>query len=287
MPREADISLAVCICTMNRAQELDGCLASLRAGTRQPAQIIVSDDSDDPRAPMAVCARHGAVIHQRGPRRGLAANRNACLRTVSTSHVLFIDDDVRVPPDFVQRAWGLASSCEPRTIVTGYEINHLGGKARKVTPHAADFLGFQHVPIRGECRAIVINATLFPRRLFDQARFDPRLRYGCEEIDIARHALALGYRIGYCDNLFVEHFPSPTNRDRYGRLVHASRLYATAKAYWAYERSLSKTLAYCAVAPLHLLASAARQGRPAPVVQALAAIVQAKRYAWEAATART
>lgn len=286
MSATRDTSLAVCICTMNRPGELDACLASLLAGTVRPHQVIVSDDSSDARASQQVALRHGGVAYQRGPRRGLGANRNACLGAVSASHVMFIDDDVRMPATAVHNALRLIAGLDGRTILSGYEINHAGGQTRKVTPHAADFLGFQHVPTSGDCRAIVINATVFPGALFHAAQFDPRLRYGCDEIDIARHALALGYRILYSDELFVEHHPAPANRQMYRRLVHASRLYATAKAYWAYERSLSKTIAYCAVAPLHLLASAAKRGRPGMVAEAVAAVAQATRYAMEAAARR-
>ena len=58
----------------------------------------------------------------------------------------------------------------------------------------------------------MINATVFPRAVLAEAQFDERLRYGCDEIDMARHALALGCLIRYNDDLWVDHHPSAINR---------------------------------------------------------------------------
>ncbi|MFM7440589.1 MAG: hypothetical protein ACKO2V_18665, partial [Snowella sp.] len=79
-------------------------------------------------------------------------------------------------------------------------------------------------------------------------------------IDIAKHAVARGYRIFYDDSLYVDHYPSPINREEYKQFVHASRLYVTAKSYWQYERSFFKTFAYILLAPLQLAGSSFRKG---------------------------
>ena len=46
-----------------------------------------------------------------------------------------------------------------------------GEGSQKIIPHNADFWGLQRLPVRQEYRAIVINSTIFPRTLFENALF--------------------------------------------------------------------------------------------------------------------
>ena len=68
------------------------------------------------------------------------------------------------------------------------------------------------------------------------------------------------------------------NREKYEQFIHASRLYATAKAYWQYERSPLKTLAYILLAPLQLAGSAVRRGNISALLSAFQSTVLAGRY---------
>ena len=278
-----DISISLCICTMNRADDLTRCLDSVFQSLEKPDEVIVSDDSPDPQPTKTVVEKYPGVIYQQGPRRGLAPNRNACIRSAKSSHIMFIDDDVSVPPECFAVARQLIATCQAGTIITGYEMNHGGGgnwegEVRKIVPHNADFWGLQRVPVTKEYRAIVINSTIFPRSLFQEALFDENLRYGSEEIDMAIHATSLGYHITYQDNFYVHHYPSKVNREQYKRFIHASRLYATTKAYWQYEHSLPKTLAYIFLAPIQLVGSFAKKGDIRGVWGAFEATAIACRY---------
>jgi glycosyltransferase involved in cell wall biosynthesis len=263
--------MTLCICTMNRPKDLSNCLSSVFQSSELPDEVIVSDDSLDGKPTLAVTSQYRSVIYQEGPHRGLGPNRNACIQRAKGTHIIFIDDDVCVPPNFFTIARKIITATEPKTIITGYEIKYTNGCGEKITPHNADFWGLQRVPVVSEYRAIVINATIFPCTLFQQARFDENLRYGSEEIDMAQHAVALGYQIQYKDNLYVNHYSSPTNRGHYQQFIHASRLYATTKAYWQYEHAPAKTIAYLLLAPLQLIGSALRRGD----IQAMGAACQA------------
>lgn len=276
-------SISLCVCTMNRPNELDRCLNSIFQGTEKPDELIVSDDGNDPIVTKAVTAKYPDVIYQPGPQQGLSPNRNACIHRVTCNYIIFIDDDVCVPPGFIAVARKLVADSPSKSILTGYEINHSGAahqqeEVRKVVPHNADFWGIQRIPVSHEYRAIVINATIFPRSLFEQTLFDEHLRYGCDEIDIARHAISLGYKILYRDNLYVDHYPSSVNRDRYKRFVHASRFYTTTKAYWQYEQSWLKALVYLIFAPLQLAGSGLKRGDLLTVWRAVQATGLAYRY---------
>lgn len=260
-------SLALCICTMNRPDELRTALQSVLEGTGRPTQIIVSDDGDG--TAEAVAAEFPGVIYQAGPRRGLPANRNACLRKLDAELVAFIDDDVRVSRDFIKRAR------EARTdrITTGWELNFGGPEPRRVQPSNASFLGFQKSLPRDTYRSIVINATVFPTHVFSNIEFDERVRYGYEEIDVARHALALGWQITLDVELWVEHHPSPANRAAYAGELAVSRLYMTHKAYREYERNLPKAILFNLVGGAHFVAFALRHRRaPKAIASTLARV---------------
>jgi glycosyltransferase involved in cell wall biosynthesis len=268
---------------MNRTEDLSRCLDSVFQSSEMPDEIIISDDSPDGIPTRTLAAKYPGIIYQEGPRRGLGPNRNACIKRSKSSHIVFIDDDVRVPSEFFATAQRLIASTDSKTIITGYEMNYGGGgrwqgEILKVIPHNPDFWGYQQVPIDTHYGSIVINATIFPGSLFKQALFDENLRYGSEEVDIAQHAVALSYCIVYEDCLYVEHHPSLVNREKYKQFIHASRLYATTKAYWQYERSTLKTLAYVMLAPLQLAGSAIRRGNVRELWAAIQATALAGRY---------
>jgi glycosyltransferase involved in cell wall biosynthesis len=260
-----DGSLAICICTRHRPDTLLKALQSIADSHEPPEQVIVSDDGQEGRTAEAVVAAFPFVIYQHGPRIGLGANRNACLAVVRTAFICFIDDDVTLPPSFISTAHELCranATRSPQPLVSGIEFKHISGlEPVRVEPHNADFWGFQRVKPIGELKAMVINAGIFPAGLFREALFDPRLRYGSEEIDMIRHAYSLGYRVEFHPELWVDHFPSPTNRDEYTGVVDASRMYTTAKDYWQYQRNLGRVLLFCLLAPPKLaLALLRRQG---------------------------
>ena len=262
---------------MNRPEELEHCLETVFQSVEKPDEVIVSDDSLNGQPTQIVVAKYSGVLYQQGPRRGLGPNRNACIQKSNSSYIIFVDDDVRVPPEFFAIARKLIASANAKTIITGYEMKHCE-ETQKIIPQNTDFWGLQRVPVRNEYRAVVINATIFPCSLFKKALFDENLRYGSEEIDMAMHAVSLGYYIAYDDSLYVDHYPSPTNREQYKQFVHASRLYATTKAYWQYERSVFKTLAYILLAPLQLAGSAIRRGNLRDTWGAFKATALAGRY---------
>jgi glycosyltransferase involved in cell wall biosynthesis len=205
---------------MNRPDELHTALESVFAGSRVPHEVIVSDDGDG--SARSVAAAFPGVIYLEGPRRGLGANRNCCIAAATGDAIAFIDDDVTVHSKFIERA---EQAIKPRTVVTGWELNHSTNPPRKISAHNASFLGFQSQDPGDALNAICINATVFPAPLFEQALFDEQIRYGYEEIDIARHATSLGWSIEYDDQLSVSHFPSPTNRESYAAAFIGRRSY--------------------------------------------------------------
>ena len=275
-PPVQELRLSLCICTLDRPLELARCLSTLHAGSRLPDEILVADDSPDPEETQAVCSRYSGVRYLRGPGAGLAAKRNQLLGEVSGTHIIFPDDDVTFPPDFITRVYTLMTRMNSRALVTGFNINHWAdGRSEKVLPHNPDFWGHQKLSLGDEPRAITMNATVLPASLFRHARFDERLVYGSEEIDLARQALSLGYSIEYSEELYIHHHPPEVRRGYQStRIVEGLRLFATTKAYWRYERAPVKALIYAVLAPLQMIASAIRR-RDTPARDVVGAVALA------------
>jgi GT2 family glycosyltransferase len=243
-----------------------------------PAQVVVSDDSDDDSAPAVaeICKRYG-VEYVQGPHRGLAANRNNCLAYLRNEigAIAYVDDDAMLRPGFFGAAEEALAASTDSTILSGREFK--GG--REVTPHNLSFWGHLEVEPRdaGDLHAIVINATVFPRSLFSAARFDERLWFGCEEADITAQAERLGFKVAYVPSLVTDHYPAPANRDENDQHYEVSRLYATYKRYRYIDRRRVKATAYAVLAPPHHIGSAVKRSGLRNLPAALRAVWLAAR----------
>ena len=276
-------SVVVCICTRNRPRELATTLESIQWSSYPVRRVVVSDDGVDPETERVCLSSASAAIltYSAGPMQGLGANRNHALNLVQEDLVVFLDDDCLLRPDFLRRATACMLELEQRhgngrVIVTGSEDNRGGN----VVAHAQTFLGFQARPYRnGEpLSSIVINATLFPRSVFERHRFDPQIRYGYEEVDLASRAARAGYRIISCPSAVNEHRPSQRSRGDYDAVLTASRLYITFKRYALVDRRQLRALAFAVVAPAHAVLAGLRRSGLSGARDALRAIALAARY---------
>jgi GT2 family glycosyltransferase len=277
-----DRSVAICICTRNRPDALAKVLESIARSARPVDLVVVSDDGHDV-GTSDVCKRATQDVHYvRGPRLGLGPNRNHALRRTEQDLVLFLDDDCLLGVDFLPRALACLASSEAtygvgRVIVSGVEKTPR--RARKV-PGAQTFLGFQSRSYeQGELlTSININCTLFPSSVFARYLFDPLIRYGYDEVDIASRAARGGYKIVLCSDAVNDHRPSADSREDYETFKTASRLYVTIKRYALTERRYARAVAYIVVAPLHAVAAGARGGGMRGARDALSATLLALRY---------
>jgi len=218
--------------------------------------VIVSDDGHD-EATRDIAGQIGATYTQ-GPQAGLAANRNHALQYVQTPLVAFVDDDVIVSTDYIQAA----TSLDTDAITTGQVLNFMdSGVGELVTPHNADFWGFQRLDPDGDLRSIVVVATVFPTSVFDKIRFDERLWYGAEEIDIAQRATSRGIQIRFDARLWVEHHSYTAGREAYKASAIASRIYQNTKRHAIYDGNATKAVAFAILGPVQVVASAARRRR--------------------------
>jgi glycosyltransferase involved in cell wall biosynthesis len=94
-------ALTVVVPTRGRAAYLEVTLDSLRhQRTRTPHELLVVDDGASDATPQ-VAERFGVRLIRHGERRSLNAARNTGLRAAGAPLVAFVDDDVLVPPGWL------------------------------------------------------------------------------------------------------------------------------------------------------------------------------------------
>jgi len=264
-------SLSVAICTRNRPQELAACIEHALADPRV-AEVLVSSDGVDVETDAVVDgfrAQDPRVRFLRGRRQGLAANRNECIANCRTDYVLFLDDDARLDPAFLDVALPRLS---PQHLVTGWEDQN----GRRIVPVNASFFGHQRVPNNGRPRSIVVNATIFPVAFLARRPFDEFYRFGAEEIDMALAACSAGLSIVMVDGGNL-HFHVESARGGNGLAFILSNTHFCVRRYADYERDYAKLALYLALGPAQTLRALLRLPEPPGLAEALALTVSTLR----------
>jgi GT2 family glycosyltransferase len=101
-----DAKVAVIMLTINQREKTLGALASFRAITHPPFKLLLWDNgSDDGTAQAVREAFPEVLVHQHGTNLGVASGRNAAaelaIKSFDPTHLLFIDNDMIVDPNFV------------------------------------------------------------------------------------------------------------------------------------------------------------------------------------------
>jgi GT2 family glycosyltransferase len=103
-PSGQRLAYSAVIPTKDRPQAADAAVDVLLRQTRPPERIVVVDASAVPYEPsdalVAQAARRAVELVVVASRPSTSAQRNLGARRVATPIVLFLDDDVRVPPDY-------------------------------------------------------------------------------------------------------------------------------------------------------------------------------------------
>lgn len=239
---------------MDRPDEVERCVESILSGTVAPFEIVVSDDSRQPEATRALCARYPLVRYIEGPRKGQGPNRDWGAKSCQGDFVSFIDDDARMAPDFIETLLPVAESSDGKTIFTG----NLWENGALLSPTNLTFWGHFGAPVVERLETVIFNTNLFPRAVFEVASFDRHLKYGYEDSDFCSQALAAGFRIVHVPQVCNTHLPSDINRAYCYQFREEARFYTSLKRYWILRRQPHVALAYCILAPAHQIAHCIR-----------------------------
>jgi glycosyltransferase involved in cell wall biosynthesis len=194
------MKISVVIATRNRAALLAGALASLRAQAGAPEiEIIVVDNgsTDDTRA---VALGHGAhVVFEAQPNRALA--RNAGVAVASGEIVLFIDDDVVLPPYFVAAHARAHDAVIFPHVVTGPIINVPSAEVRPVPTFLNGSNAF----------FCTCNASVARNALNAVGGFDPAFdKYGWEDTELGARLRAFDVRRTFVWEAYLWHIKPPS-----------------------------------------------------------------------------
>jgi glucosyl-dolichyl phosphate glucuronosyltransferase len=242
------IAVSVIICTYNRAADLEQTLDSLRdvaLPSEGAAELIVVDNgSTDETAKVAQAfSRTGlAIRYVREARRGKGHAYNAGIAAARGRVLLFSDDDMRFPPDWIEGMCAPIFAGEADAVAGGVKIaKHLerpwmqemhrlfvGGETSSLTE--------QNFELQGGSMAIARSV------LNKVPAFDPELGPGSptglwsgEETLFSWQVLEAGYRIKLRKEVCVEHHFDPTRlrRDAFvARAVYGGRSRAYLTYHW-------------------------------------------------------
>ena len=194
--------MSVVIPAYNREAFLADALASVRAQTRAPAEVVVVDDgSTDGTA--RVAQESGAVV-LRQPNRGVSAARNAGIRAATQPWIAFLDSDDVWAPDKLERQFAALAAFPTAAIAFCDFVLEEDGTPMGSGLAARGIAGFAADASRGEAllcehRALVAAflrenfmtpSTLVVRRelLLHAGLFDPALRF-CEDFEVTLRLL--------------------------------------------------------------------------------------------------
>lgn len=122
-------SVAVVTPTRNRPESLSRLLRSLEGQYRLPDEVILVDASEPPLDPTILQREHPKLqLHYLPMQPSVCAQRNAGIRQARCSHILLCDDDMELPPNYVQDLLDFLESHPQAGCVTGVLLEPSGGE---------------------------------------------------------------------------------------------------------------------------------------------------------------
>jgi glycosyltransferase involved in cell wall biosynthesis len=217
---------------MNRPASLDLTLASLKAQSCQPFEIVIADDSDQKHARSVMeLAEKWGCRYLEGPRRGLYANRNHSLLSCAGSHVRTMDDDHRLPTGHLEACLKAVES-DPNSIWTVGESGFIDGIYIGTLPTASQLhasgLGTA-VTNLDDNWAIADGSTIYPCQVFQSGyRMVERFNFGSSYLEFGAYLYSRGFKSRCVRGTVVEHYTQRQTIDRMKELgVIESQLFSS------------------------------------------------------------
>lgn len=194
-------TVSVIIPTYQRAADVQELLVSLARQTMPPLEIVIVDQSTDDATRQVAAAHAGAglpIVYWHTGDASLTRAKNLGVRLSRGEFLIFLDDDVVVPPEFVAGLAVPLAACGPEYAGGGAEwtdrpdfsprvIPSQAFKRLFCLPHIGDgtFMahGFPRFPGGGDrlvdtCM-VSGGISIFRRRLFAEIEFDPQINRYC------------------------------------------------------------------------------------------------------------
>jgi GT2 family glycosyltransferase len=212
--------VSVIIATLNRGDYLYDCLSDLIAQDHRPLEILVVDQSTQPNdAVETLVAQHPDIItYHRVSFRGLTIARNYGLKHARYKALVYLDDDIRCPPDLVSHH--LSALQLPNVGMVAGRVDEKGGFKPNAN-RAGMFHYWTATPERffaqdGAYDTDGVAGTNFSvwKAVAEQVGgFDEALSVGAalyEETEFSLRVKQAGYRIYFNSQARLDHLASPT-----------------------------------------------------------------------------
>lgn len=207
------VPTSLIVSTRNRPGLVSAAVDSVLAGDELPSEIVVIDQSDRPHPGLSTGAVPSTttLCYLWEPARGLSLGRNRGLAAARGEVLVFIDDDVIVPPDWFSRIVGALRAGGSRAVLTGRVV---AGAAESPGAFAPSLSLSQEDAVYegrpGRDVLLPMNMALFRSAVEQIGGFDERLGVGShfpssEDNDFGYRLLEAGYRIVHAPDVVVVH----------------------------------------------------------------------------------
>ena len=253
------VAVAICTYTEDRLPQLLAAVDSVRAQTMPPEQLLVVVDHNERLLSLLEGMLPKELVVANAHRRGLSGGRNTAAETVMADVLVFLDDDARARPDWLEHL--IAPFAAPRVVATG---GHVEADWELPAPGSfpPEFLWTVGCSYRGlpevECeirnpfggnmairREAVLRAGLFRE---DIGRIGA-IPLGCEETEMALRLTEGGDTIRLVPAAVIDHLV-PVSRAGLGYFLRRCYAEGLSKAFVASlsgaQRTLSSERAYVA-----------------------------------------
>ncbi|OPZ19761.1 MAG: putative glycosyltransferase EpsH [candidate division BRC1 bacterium ADurb.BinA364] len=224
-------AISYAIVTMNRREELAGCLDSLRAQSFASAEIVVADNGSADGSPEMVRARFPeARLFELGANLGVSMARNFCAEKAEGAILIYLDDDARLAePGAAARALGYFERDERLGLLAFRILNAFSGEEeRKSIPRADKRRIVEDYPCANFCGAgFAVRREAF----LETGMFWPPFTYGSFEMDFSYRLLDRGWTMLRASSIDALHRETPRARPK-GQWVYFNardRLWAAAR----------------------------------------------------------
>ena len=204
------LQASIVIPTYNKSSYLAQVLEALNEQLRSTVEIIVVDDGSTDDTQQVAHQFGASYVPQEHKGIGLARARNNGARAARSDYLIFLDDDIKVCSDYVQRALEAKYKYGRLIVQTGYVWDYSGKGDPDIRTQwgvweRSAILTKRYYHING------YNFTLYKSLYWDAGGNDERLvRYGAEDIVFGyRVSLVPGSFVVYNRDLEAYHLPHP------------------------------------------------------------------------------
>jgi GT2 family glycosyltransferase len=221
-PDTRNVRVSIVMLTFNRLDVTQQAIASLRASTQQPYELIVVDNgsTDETRTYLDRLERDGVRVIRNAENRGVAAGWNQGLRAATGDCLMVLNNDVLVSGDWLERLTRTAYAL-PRAGLMGCRANAISGPQYL----ESDYKDPRDLPLFARRYAELTDATWFElpriaavamlwrRDVYERiGEFDEQFRpAGFEDDDYSMRALQAGYRNVVVNDVFIHHVGSASH----------------------------------------------------------------------------